>query len=129
MPQAKAQVGVFWNQPGGVASPPNWVADATTVAWASVNGGANDHIWASDGTERANFNATGGAVTIDPAGVTAFGVNFITSGYTIGGGTLTWAGTGGVIHTGTVNATISAVIADTGVGLTKNGTGTLTLNT
>jgi fibronectin-binding autotransporter adhesin len=125
---AKAQVDYFWNVSSATSGGGSGTWDLVTSNWSTSSTGPLNYTWTNNGQERANFSNTAGTVTIDVGGVTAFGVNFATTGYTITGGTLTLAGAGGVIDTGSVNATINSVIADSGgVGLTKNGTGILTL--
>jgi fibronectin-binding autotransporter adhesin len=119
---AFAQTDYYWNAPTGGDG--TW--DTATQLWSTTTTGPVDYTWTNSGTERANFGNTAGTVTLG-TGITAYGLNFSTSGYTITSNTLTLAGTGGgVIDTGTSNATINSVIAGS-VGLTKNGTGTLTL--
>lgn len=118
---AKAQTDYYWNAPTGGTGP--W--DLATLNWSTTVGGPVNYTWLNDGTERANFGDTAGTVTLS-TGITAFGVNFSTSGYIITGDTLTLAGAGGVVNTSTFDATINSNLAGT-VGLTKNGTGTLTL--
>ncbi len=118
---AAAQTDYFWNAPTGGTG--TW--DITTQLWSTTATGPVDYTWTNSGTERANFGNTAGTVTLG-TGITAYGLNFSTSGYTVTGNTLTLAGAGGVIDTGASNATINSVIAGS-VGLTKNGTGTLVL--
>ncbi len=71
--------------------------------------------------------ATAGTVTLN-APITAYGVNFLTANYVIAGNgnTLTLSGAGGVINSN-VAATINGQIGGT-LGLTKTGSGALTLN-
>jgi fibronectin-binding autotransporter adhesin len=118
---AKAQTDYYWNAPNGGIGP--W--DLTTQNWATLVAGPVDYTWLNNGNERANFGNTAGTVTLG-TGITAFGVNFSTSGYIITGDTLTLAGAGGVVDTSTFDATINSIIGGA-VGLTKSGQGTLTL--
>lgn len=125
---AWAQTDLFWNTSGSGGTG-NW--DVTIDGnWNNPTFGAgNNSFWQpNDGTLRANFANTAGTVTIiEP--VTAYGVNFSTANYVItssGGNTLTLAGPGGVINSN-VAALISAPIAGS-VGLTKTGSGSLTVN-
>ncbi len=61
-------------------------------------------------------------------GLSAYGLVFTADAYTLAGGPLTLAGTGGVIDVGSgFSTTISAAVGGT-VGLTKNGLGTLVLS-
>jgi autotransporter-associated beta strand protein len=96
--------------------------DNTTANW--FNGSA-DVPWDSTG---AIFGGpAGGTVTIDPGGVSATGLTFNTTGYTLAGtGAITLSATNGITLTGTNNATINAVITG-GSGLTLQGGGVLTL--
>ena len=120
----RAQTNYYWNAPTGAAG--TW--NTATSNWSTVAAGPVNYTWTNSGNERANFGNTAGTVTLG-APITAYGLVFSTTGYTITGNTLTLAGAGGIIDTGTVSATISSILADTGgVGLTKNGTGTLTLS-
>jgi fibronectin-binding autotransporter adhesin len=116
-----AQTNYFWNAPTGGTE--TW--DTATQRWSTTTGGPVDYTWTNSGLEIANFGNSAGTVTLG-TGITTFGVNFSVSGYTITGNTLTLAGAGGVIDTGAFDATVNSIIAG-GVGLTKNGTGTLIL--
>jgi fibronectin-binding autotransporter adhesin len=119
---AKAQTDYFWNAPNGGTG--TW--DTSTQNWASSAAGPVDYTWLNN-VERANFGNTAGTVTLG-TGITSYGINFSTSGYVITGNTLTLAGADGMVNTGAFDATISSIIAGT-VGLTKTGSGTLTLGT
>ncbi len=121
---AHAQTDYFWNPPTG--STGTW--DATNPVWSTVATGPDDYTWSNSGSERANFGNTAGTVALGVP-ITAYGINFSTANYVISGGgnLLTLSGTGGVISTN-VAAKISAQIGGT-VGLTKTGSGTLTLDT
>src|SRR5688500_18952643 len=92
---APAQTDYHWNAPTGGTG--TW--DTTAQNWATTSGGPVDYTWLNDGTERANFGNTAGTVTLG-TGITAYGLNFSTTGYTITGDTLTLAGAGGVVDTG-----------------------------
>jgi fibronectin-binding autotransporter adhesin len=122
-PAAKAQVDYYWNAPTGGSG--TW--DTTNGTWSTTATGPTNYTWLSNGNERANFGNSGGTVTLDSGGISAYGVNFSVSGYTLTGGQLTLTGTGGVIDTGAFAATISSAI-DGSFGLTKNGNGSLTLS-
>jgi autotransporter-associated beta strand protein len=119
-PPAAAQTDYYWNAPNGGDG--TW--NLTNENWATTAGGPVNYIWTNSGNERANFGDTNGTVTLG-TGITAYGLNFTTGGYTITGDTLTLAGTGGPIVTGGA-ATINSVINGS-VGLTKTGVGMLTL--
>ncbi len=118
---------MYWD-PGKIGSPGSggtgtWLASNT---WAD---GVPDYSW-SDPTisESANFAGTAGGVVALGGSVSALhNISFLTSGYNItgmAGQTLTVAGT----ITTNGDATISAVLATTGIGtLTKAGTASLTV--
>ena len=121
---AAAQADYWWNPPTGGSGTWN-----NPSMWSDTSTAAPTYTWANTGFERANFGNTAGTVTLS-APTTAFGLVFTTTNYTITGNTLTLFGSGGDINTvGTaVTATINSVIDEAnGVGLTKSGTGTLTL--
>ena len=86
---ASAQTDFFWNAPTGGDG--TW--DLATQNWATTSGGPVDYTWLNNSNERANFGNTAGTVTLG-TGITTFGVNFATTGYTITGNTLTLAGAG-----------------------------------
>jgi autotransporter-associated beta strand protein len=114
-----AQTDYYWNAPTGGTG--TW--DTATQNWATAVDGPVNYTWLNNGNERANFGNTAGTVTLG-TGITANGLNFTTSGYTIAGNTLTLAGTG-EINTGSFNATLDSTIGGSAT-LTKTGTGTLT---
>jgi fibronectin-binding autotransporter adhesin len=130
---ANAQTDYFWQAP--VGSTGSW--DNVNFNWSDALNGPQNYQWQSTGNERANFGggtgATAGTVTLT-APITAYGLNFATANYVIAGGAnpgggvfgLTLSGTGGVINSN-VAASITAPIAGN-VGLTKTGSGALTLN-
>ena len=141
-----------WDPSAGVATPSggtgNW--DLSTLDWSNS---AADIAWtdvSATGTDTAVFGGTAGNVTLG-ANLSALGLQFTTTGYTIGGtGTLT-LGTGGInassLTTGTTTlnnnmtlaglggwnvgtgATVTAngIIGGTG-GITKTGAGVVNLN-
>ena len=105
-----------------------------------TNGGAalwyrpdtrTDVVWNNANGDTAVFEGTAGTVAVN-SGVTAGGIGFQTSGYAIGGDAITlaanidsgWAN--GEIRTNGATEVINAVLGGS-VGLTKTGTGTLTL--
>jgi fibronectin-binding autotransporter adhesin len=103
-----------------------WNASATN--WTSANGATNE-AWASN---FAVFQGTGGTVTLDPAGVTATGLQFASNGYRLEGGPLTLnvpatlrVGDGTAAGSA-INATIGSAISGTG-GIEKTDLGTLIL--
>ncbi|HEX5472156.1 MAG TPA: hypothetical protein VFW73_09725, partial [Lacipirellulaceae bacterium] len=129
---ARAQTDYYYNPPVGVDFADNtW--DTFSAVWNTVNLAspaipANNYIWHNDsvtnGGERANFGNTGGTVTLS-SNISAYGINFNSSGYAIAGGgnVLTLYGAGGPINVNSGAAgldTISAQIAGS-VGLTVVG--------
>lgn len=101
----------------------------STTNWTTVQAQPND-IWRG---AFAIFQRTPGTVTIDPAGVSAQGLQFAIDGYRIEGGTLTLAapatlrvGDGSAAGTG-YSATIASIIAGSG-GVDKTDLGTLVLS-
>ena len=100
--------------------------DTTITNWDTAATGGADTAWVN-GNNNAFFGGTGGTVTLGVP-IAAQNLNFTATGYTLTGGTFT---VGGVTPTITSNAgvstTISSILAGT-AGLTKAGTGTLTLS-
>ena len=119
--QAKATTQYF--QFGGGA---NNTWDTTSLDWASASGGPYGSAWLNGND--AVFEAAGGAVPVAAGGVTVGSMTFNVNGVTIQNNTVTLTGT----PTITVNsaATISSILADggLGIGFTKAGSATLTLN-
>ncbi len=100
-----------------------WDANTTANWW----NGAGDVVWPSAGglDDDAVFADTAGTVTI--AAVNANDLTFNTSGYLLQGGTLTLDGVTPTLTAGPgISATISSIVAGSS-GLTKAGTGTITL--
>ena len=120
------QPSLAWT-PGGSANanggPGTWLP-AGTAGDTSWSGGA----WSNSYT--AIFGGTGGAVAIGTGGVSAQGIQFNTTGYTLGttGGPSITLTSGGVVQVtnATDTDTVNAPIAGT-VGLNKTGAGTLVL--
>ncbi len=100
--------------------------NTTSTTWGSVTGGPYDAAtWSNATPDAAIFQGTAGTVTLGEA-ITAAGLTFETTGYTLTGSTLTLSGTP-TIATGTGSATIASTLAGTS-GFTKTGSGTLTLS-
>ncbi|MCW1887009.1 autotransporter-associated beta strand repeat-containing protein [Luteolibacter flavescens] len=97
--------------------------DATTANWDDAVTAGNPVPWLN--TQNAVFGGTAGNVSIAAGGITAANVSFNTTGYSVQGGTLA-VGTGSITTAPGVDATVSSVITGSS-GLTKAGTGTLTL--
>ncbi len=123
---AGAQAPYYWDATNPITNSPGsggagtWNTTSTNW-WVS---GSADAVWANNNI--ANFAGTAGTVTLGSA-VTANGLTFATSGYTISGSsTLTLAGPPTISLPGGATA-ISCVIAGSS-GLTTTGSGTLTLS-
>jgi len=103
-----------------------------TGAWTSAGvnwwNGTQMVAWQDNGD--AAFQGAGGAVTSYVFGPTASSLTFTTAGYTISGGWLN-GGTNGLEIATIANATISSVLNDgspfDSLGMTKRGSGTLTV--
>jgi autotransporter-associated beta strand protein len=95
----------------------NAAAGTTFLPWVNSTSG-NDHT--------AVFGGTAGTVTVAGGGVTASGLQFDTTGYTVDGGAVTLLGTTPTVNTGSVSATITSTLSGTS-GFTKLGSGPLTL--
>lgn len=95
--------------------------NATGSNWSTTTDGVSGHgVWPNSISDKAIFGGTTGTVTLG-APITANGLSFLTSGYTIGGGTLTLGGASPTIsYSGGNTATINSVLAG-GAGLTVNG--------
>ena len=99
----------------------NW-DNGTTPNWGNVTGGPYNTTWANGND--AVFQGT--AATVTNLGVSANSLMFSTASYIITSNTITLTGAAPKI-TNTVTATLAASLAGTG-GITKYGTGTLTLS-
>ena len=111
---------MYWSGPG------TW-DDGATSNWGAAPGGPYASPWA--GGSDAHFEGDANTVTVDAAGIASVNaITFDVDGYTIGGGTITLTGAGGVITTGAGTDIIISTIAGA-VGLTKTGAGTLFLGT
>jgi len=97
----------------------NGAAGTTFIRWVNSTTG-NDHA--------AVFGGTAGTVSVGPSGVTASGLTFDVTGYTVQSNIVTLAGTTPTISVTTAahSAIISSTLAGSN-GLTKSGAGTLTL--
>lgn len=67
--------------------------NTTAQNWGTTSGGPYGvAVWNSATPDLAIFQGTVGTVTVDASGVTAGGLSFTTTGYTLAGGTVTLAG-------------------------------------
>ncbi|MGX5776916.1 autotransporter-associated beta strand repeat-containing protein [Methylorubrum zatmanii] len=129
--------GLYWN--GTTTSGSTGPVAGGDGTWSATSGGVTN--WtnaggtnrvASDPAKTAIFAGTAGTVSVDNSQgtVQAKGLKFVTSGYIIGGGTLTLASGSAVprisVDGAATLATIDAPLAST-AGLEKVGAGTLTL--
>jgi autotransporter-associated beta strand protein len=122
----------FWDgpdtAPDGTIDGGSGTWDGTRTNWTRSDGNAND-AW--DG-RFAVFQGEAGTVTIDPAGVSATGLQFAVSGYTLTGGPLTLSAPATVrVGDGTAagsgyTAMIGSAIGGSG-GVVKTDLGTLIL--
>lgn len=108
----------------------NWL-DGTYKVW-------NNTGQVNPTTDDAVFNTTAGAVTVQAGGVTARSLRFDIGGYALSGGAVTLSGgtvintnhstsATGTFATGANVTTTSSIISGSG-GLTKQGTGVLSVN-
>jgi autotransporter-associated beta strand protein len=121
---------LYWDLNGSSAgtggSAGNW--NTSESNWNNQSDGTGAPTTYSS-SSKAVFGGTSGFVTIDPAGVAANnGIDFITSGYTVSGGTLTLGANSPISVTNAADsATISAPISGSN-GLVKAGAGELVLS-
>ena len=112
----------------GVSTPLTW-DQAITANWStSSGGGPYNTLWAA--YDYGFFKGTAGTITVS-GGVSTNGLTFQTDGYVLNGGTITTGSpTGGtLLNVGTgITATIASNIAQTTLGMSKTGAGTLTLS-
>jgi fibronectin-binding autotransporter adhesin len=136
MPFASA-TSFYWDANGGAAgSGGTGVWDTASSLWASGSAGGTLATWTNTvaNTDSAQLAGSAGTLTLNTSStnINVNNLTFGTTGYIIAGpasGTakLNLAGTTPTIDTGTLSATISAGLIGS-AGLTKNGSGTLTLS-
>ena len=116
----------YWDTNGataGIGGSGTW--DNTTPNWnAVVTGDGALNPFATNAP--AKFGGTAGNVTVGANVAPASGIQFLTDGYVIGGGSITLAGNNNIDVATGATATINSVIAGT-AGLSKTSTGTLIL--
>ena len=100
--------------------------DTSSLLW--YNSATNSDVaWPNSLSDTAIFTGTAGTVTLAGAGVNAGSLQFLTTGYTLGGAALTLGGTGSNVFVGSsITASINSVIAGSN-GLGVYGPGTLNL--
>jgi len=121
--------GNYWDgtqtSANGVVDGGNGTWNSTALNWTTDSGNANGP-WAG-GTVWANFGGAQGAVTVSGSQDIG-GLNFITNGYTLSGGSLNLTQSTAQIQTGSgINATVNSPITGN-YGFSKIGAGTLTLS-
>lgn len=127
----QSSVSVNWDPNGTAAGTGGTGIWDTTTADRFRNGvsGTTSFRWVDSSTgnnHTAVFGGTAGTVSLATGGVTASGLQFETSGYTIQSDTLTLGGSAPLISVSTGTATITSVLAGSS-GFEKTGSGTLVL--
>jgi autotransporter-associated beta strand protein len=120
---------LYWDADGAGAAGGGSGAWLGANLWATDAAGTAHQTWSNATFDDAVFQGTPGTVTVGGA-VSARSLTFLTGTYSVtGASTLTLSGGGGTgtINTAANNVTISTPIAGT-LGLTKQGSGTLTLS-
>ena len=111
----------------GVSTPLTW-DQGTTANWStSAAGGPYNTLWVSYDT--GFFKGTAGTLAV--GNVQTNGLTFQTDGYVLNGGTITTGSPvgGTLLSVGTgITATIASNIAQTSLGMSKTGAGTLILS-
>lgn len=126
---AMAMLGTFWDANGataGVGGTGTW--SATSNTWATTAAGTT--VGMNDVTKTLIFDGTAGMVNVSGTVTPQAGLQFITDGYSLNGGTIELAGASAAANTITTSPGVSASISSqlTGTnGLTKSGSGTLVL--
>ena len=122
-----------WDITPGAIGAGDGIITGGTSAWDlsngnwTIDGGANNIGWVNANNDTAVFGDTAGTVTLGVP-ITAGGLTFNTTGYTVTGSTLTLGGATPTILVGSgMTATVSSILAGT-TGLTKSGTGILVLS-
>ncbi|XHS77015.1 autotransporter-associated beta strand repeat-containing protein [Burkholderiaceae bacterium UC74_6] len=121
---------LYWDPNGntaGLGSAGTW--DTSSLFWNNNASGTGGTVsaWNNGNVDSAIFSGTAGTVTLSTP-ITIGNMSFTVTGYTVAGSTLTLSGPTPTITTNAgVSTTVSSVIDGT-AGLTKAGTGTLTLS-
>jgi fibronectin-binding autotransporter adhesin len=127
---------LYWDANGttaGTGGTGTW--DATTnnmFKSAAADSGISSFRWVNSSTGNSHtaiFGGTAGTVSVASGGVTASGLQFDVTGYTVQNNTITLSSASTPVVTVTNagdTATLSSVLAGTG-GLTKSGAGVLTI--
>ena len=134
---------LYWDANGaaGRGGTGTWSNASSQLGWTTNSSGlavSGTYAWgSSSGTDyyagaglTANFGGTAGTVALSGTVDAHSGLTFETNGYTLTSGTLTLAGASSANNTISVSTgttTINSVLAGT-TGLTKAGSGTLTLS-
>jgi autotransporter-associated beta strand protein len=113
-----------------LGGPGTWAGGGSALWYSPTTN--SDVAWNSANGDTAVFQGTAGTVTVDSAGVSAGGIEFDTSGYSLAGAAITLTSNNnsgslaGEIRGNSAADAIAAPLAGS-VGATKTGTGTLTL--
>lgn len=122
----------YWDANGstsGTGGAGTWKTSGDRWRLGSASGSLTRWRASSHTADRAVFGGTAGTVSIG-SGISTHGLLFSTSGYVLQNGTITLTGTNPTITVGGAStdlATISSVLAGTGINLVKDGDGVLTL--
>lgn len=123
---AAAAVELTWDADGtsggGTGGSGTW--NTSSLLWDNAG---SMQAWSNAAGDSALFGGTAGTVTLGEA-ISASGLRFTTTGYTITADTLTLSGSTPAVETATgVTATIASAVAGSN-GLTKTGAGSLSLS-
>ncbi|MGV3662348.1 MAG: beta strand repeat-containing protein [Prosthecobacter sp.] len=127
-----ATASVYWDANGSTANNGGSGTWDTTTSDRFKNGssGTTYFRWidsSAGNSHTAVFAGTAGTVSVASGGVTASGLQFDTTGYTLQNNTVTLLGTTPTINVTTGTSTISSALAGS-AGVTKSGNGILVLS-